>query len=248
MPAIAKAWVVAGNRRNTKFCIAFVVSEFSQTSNPQAAEFDAFCFAHAEVGNQARNISPTVRAYSPFLFLKADPIIFKSNITQITRVTQITHGIFTRCCFFLVALGLNIPAHTISPAERAAEAADTAAIAGVTFSEESLRKYMTAGSNMVTFKRADPTAWQNLRQKTSAANSVEAMAAAADAAPAAKKAITSAGLTSRLFFLMNFSIMQNTAAADAIKKGQPLPKGTSAANVDAVKNHVPEITALMKQL
>lgn len=248
MPAIAKAWVVAGDRRNTKFCIGFVVSEFSQTSNPQAAEFDAFCFAHAEVGNQARNISPTIRAYSPFLFLKADPVIFKSNITQITRVTQITHGIFTRCCFFLFALGLNIPAHTISPAERAAEAADTAAIAGVTLSEESLRKYMTAGSNMVTFKRADPTAWQNLRQKTSAANSVEAMAAAADAAPAAKKAITSAGLTSRLFFLMNFSIMQNTAAADAIKKGQPLPKGTSAANVDAVKNHVPEITALMKQL
>ena len=74
------------------------------------------------------------------------------------------------------------------------------------------------------------------------------MAAAADAAPAAKKAITSAGLTSRLFFLMNFSIMQNTAAADAIKKGQPLPKSISAANVDVVKNHVPEITALMKQL
>jgi len=47
---------------------------------------------------------------------------------------------------------------------------------------------------------------------------------------------------------MNFSIMQNTAAADAIKKGLPLPKGISAANVDVVKNHVPEITALMKQL
>ena len=196
MPAVAKAWVAADDRRNTKFCIGFVVSEFSQTSNPQAAEFDAFCFAHAEVGNQARNISPTIRAYSPFLFLKADPVIFKSNITQITRVTQITHGIFTRCCFFLVALGLNIPAHAISPAERAAEAADTAAIAGVTLSEEFLREYMTAGSNMVTFKKADPTAWQNLRQKTSAANSVDAMAAAADAAPAAKKAITSAGLTS----------------------------------------------------
>jgi len=107
---------------------------------------------------------------------------------------------------------------------------------------------MTAGSNMITFKRADPTAWQNLRQKTSAANSVDAMAAAADAAPAAKKAITSAGLISRQFFLMNFSIMQITAAADAIKKGQPLPKGISAANVDVFKNHVPEITALMKQL
>ena len=179
-------------------------------------------------------------------------MIFKSNITQITRVTQITHGIFTRCCFFLVAIGLIIPAHAISPAERAAktatEAADMTAIAGVTLSEESLRKYLTAGSNMVAFKKADPTAWQNLRQKTSAADSVDAMAAAADAAPAAKKAIASAGLTSRQFFLMNFSIMQNTAAADAIKKGQPLPKDISAANVDVVKNHVPEITALMKQL
>jgi len=29
--------------------------------------------------------------------------------------------------------------------------------------------------------------------------------------------------------------MQNTAAADAIKKGLPLPKGISAANVDVVK-------------
>ncbi|MGQ0428626.1 MAG: hypothetical protein ACT4UQ_01650 [Gammaproteobacteria bacterium] len=77
--------------------------------------------------------------------------------------------------------------------------------------------------------------------------SIAAVVAKLDAMPAARAAITSAGMTTREYIVFSFSIVHNAMASWALSQpGGTLPPGTSQANVDFIKRHAAEIESLPK--
>jgi len=76
--------------------------------------------------------------------------------------------------------------------------------------------------------------------------SFAAAAAKLEAAPGAKAALTSAGMTAYEYIVFSFSLLQNGIAAAMSQPGGKLPPGVSQANVDFCRKHAAEIESLPK--
>ena len=75
--------------------------------------------------------------------------------------------------------------------------------------------------------------------------SLDQMTAKVNAAPGAKAAIQSAGMTTREYVVFTWSLLQTGLAAWAVDQpGGKLPPGTSKANVDFYKKHEADLKQL----
>ncbi len=118
---------------------------------------------------------------------------------------------------------------------------DTQEIQRYVLTEAALAKYKQAARKLATL----PAEATGACDDGDAAQSIAEVAARLDAVPAAKSAITSAGMTTREYVVFSFSLINNGLAAWAVSQpGGKLPPGTSQANVDFYKRHAAELESL----
>lgn len=128
------------------------------------------------------------------------------------------------------ALGLLILAPAASLAQNMGDA-DTREITAYKLTEMSLGKYMQATRNLKGLPLDDC-------DEDSEVKSLSEAVAKIDAAPGAKAAVQSAGMTTREYVVFTYSLMQNGLAAWALEQpGGKLPPGVSQANVDFFRAH-----------
>lgn len=124
---------------------------------------------------------------------------------------------------------------------------DMQVLASYRLTEGTLHKVMQAGRNLAAMAK-DPTVRESMQSQDDQpeAKTIAAMAAQFDAVPPMKKALASAGLTSREYAVFTLSLLQASFAAALMDaKGQyqlkELPKGTPRENVDFVRAHRAEL-------
>ncbi|MGH8203633.1 MAG: hypothetical protein ACREST_03430, partial [Steroidobacteraceae bacterium] len=79
-------------------------------------------------------------------------------------------------------------------------------------------------------------------------DSLAAAAAKIDAAPGAKSAVESAGMTSREYVVFAFALIENAMAAYALEQpGGKLPPGISMENVEFFRKHAGEMEKLASE-
>ncbi len=123
------------------------------------------------------------------------------------------------------------------PSISAAQDADTKEILAYVLTDAGLAKYTAATKKLAALESANPGACD----EDSEASSINEMTAKLNAAPGAKAAIQSSGLSTREYVVLSWSIMQNALAAWAMSAGGTLPAGASKANVDFYRKHEAEI-------
>ena len=122
-------------------------------------------------------------------------------------------------------------------------AAETREIESYVLTEAGLSKYTLATKNLRAHAKELP------KDCDSDANgeSLAKMVARIDAVPAARAAITSAGLTTREYYVFTLSLLHNGLASWALTQpGGKLPAGTSMANVNFVRAHEAALAKLHK--
>ena len=127
---------------------------------------------------------------------------------------------------FLLAGLLCIPALASSDAEE---------IGRYVLTEKGLAKYAAATERLRPLAKqlCDPS-----RGDEEGAKSLSDFVARIDAAPGARAAIESAGMTTREYAVFSLSLLQTGLAAWAVDQpGGQLPPGASKANVDFFKSH-----------
>ncbi|HEU4640947.1 MAG TPA: hypothetical protein VFS44_00740 [Gemmatimonadaceae bacterium] len=139
-----------------------------------------------------------------------------------------------------------IPAR--SHAQKAPDA-DMQALASYRLTESTLHKVMQAGRNLAALAK-DPAARAYMekaqQEDQPEAKTIADMAKQFDGIPPMKKAITSAGLTSREYAMFTMSMLQASLAAAMMDAKGPyklkeLPKGTPPENVAFVRAHKAEL-------
>jgi hypothetical protein len=135
-----------------------------------------------------------------------------------------------------VTIALSVPGFAM------AQDRDLQEIQKYVLTDAGLAKYSEATRKMAMLSGEETGACAD---DDSDSQSIDQVVAKINAAPAAKAAIQSAGLSTREYVVLSFSLLQTGLAAWAVDQpGGKLPPGTSKANVDFYKKH----EADMKQL
>lgn len=135
----------------------------------------------------------------------------------------------------LVAMATLIPGAAVS------QDADTKEVLAYVLTDAGLAKYTAATRKLAALRGADST---NCDEGESDDSSINAQAARLNALPATRAAIQSAGLSTREYVVLSWSILQNGLAAWAVSSGGKLPAGASQANVDFYRQHEAQIQEL----
>ena len=118
---------------------------------------------------------------------------------------------------------------------------DAKEVADYVLTEAALAKYTNAVHKLQALK-------EQLQQdcdREDGPESLNGMAARLDAVPDVKAALRSAGMTSREYLVVSFSVFQNGMAAWALDQpGGTLPSGTKPANVAFYRAHKVELEKL----
>jgi hypothetical protein len=132
------------------------------------------------------------------------------------------------------------------PAFAVAEDRDAQEVMSYTLTEAGLAKYTQATKKLAALPTGAPNACEEEDSDSqSQAQSVDEIAAVLDAAPGAKAAIASAGMTTREYVIFSLSVFHNGMAAWAVSQpGGKLPPGTSKGNVDFYQAHEAELASL----
>jgi hypothetical protein len=143
---------------------------------------------------------------------------------------------FAACLVAAAAALATLPA--------AAQDADSQEVTRYTLTDAGLAKYTKASQNLAALPGGSPGCAQD-DDSDSESNSISELAAKIDAAPGAKAAVQSAGMTSREYIVFSMSLLQSGLAAWAIAQpGGKLPPGVNKANVDFVNSHGPQLDQL----
>ncbi|HEX9705077.1 MAG TPA: hypothetical protein VGA20_07510 [Gemmatimonadales bacterium] len=120
--------------------------------------------------------------------------------------------------------------------------------------ENAYAKYVQASRNMIAAWKADSTAFKDEEEEEDEGDdpTIADLAAQYDGHPATKRAITSAGMTTREFVTFTFSLFQAAAAAWLVKQRQGkldnLPAGTPRENVLFYQQHEAELQRLTEEM
>jgi hypothetical protein len=119
--------------------------------------------------------------------------------------------------------------------------ADTREIRSYVLTEAALGKYVQATRKLSAIRL-------ECSVDDSGVDDLSDAAAKIDAVPGAKRAMRSAGITSREYVVFAFALIENAFAAHALDQpGGKLPPGISMANVDFFRKHADEIAKLGKE-
>jgi hypothetical protein len=130
------------------------------------------------------------------------------------------------------------------PQSLPAQDADTAEVLRYTLTDTALAKYTDATKRLAALPGGGSADCDDDDDEADAKSLAE-MAARLDAAPGAKAAVQSAGMTSREYVLFSLALLHNGLAAWAVSQpGGKLPPGVSKANVDFLKTHDKELKQL----
>jgi hypothetical protein len=147
---------------------------------------------------------------------------------------------FKATCTVTAALALALLAPMAAEAQNLADR-DVKEVADYVLTEAALAKYTNAVHKLHPLK-------EQLQQdcdREDAQESLNGMAARMDAVPAAKEALKDAGMTSREYLVMSFSVFQSGMAAWALDQpGGTLPPGTKPANITFYRAHKAELEKL----
>lgn len=137
----------------------------------------------------------------------------------------------------LVALAV-----TLSPVRFAfAQDADMQEVVRYKLTESGLAKYAQATRQLAALAGGAPVGCDEGTESASLAE----MAAKLDAAPGAKAAVQSAGMSTREYIVFSWSLLHNGMAAwTTSQPGGALPPGVSKANVDFLKAHDAQLKEL----
>lgn len=127
------------------------------------------------------------------------------------------------------------------PGAAASQDADTKEVLAYVLTDAGLAKYTAATRKLAALQGADSTSCD---EEESDDSSINAQAARLNASPGARAAIQSAGLSTREYVVLSWSILQNGLAAWAVRSGGTLPAGASKANVDFYRQHEAQIQEL----
>jgi hypothetical protein len=148
-------------------------------------------------------------------------------------------------------LVVAIAAVSLVPASLCAQS-DEETLARYRLTESAYAKYLQASRNMIAAWKADPAAFKEEEEDEADNPTIADLAAQYDAHPAAKRAITSAGLTSREFVTFTFAMFQAAMAAGVIKemngKLENVPAGTQRDNVLFYQRHEAELQRLTAEM
>lgn len=130
---------------------------------------------------------------------------------------------------------------SLLPGAAAASDADTREVQSYVLTDAALSRYTQATKQLA----AMPAGGSSCEDEDSEAASLTDMVAKLDAVPGARKAIQSAGMTTREYVVFSMSLLHNGLAAWAASQpGGKLPAGTSKANVDFYNRHKAELEKL----
>jgi len=128
----------------------------------------------------------------------------------------------------------------VLPQTGTAQDRDTQEIQRYVLTDAAFAKYKVAAKKLATLPAGGCDEGED-------SESIAVIVAKLDAVPAARAAITSAGMTTREYIVFSFSLVQNALAAWAVSQpGGKLPPGASQANVDFYRRHAAEIESLPK--
>jgi hypothetical protein len=120
-----------------------------------------------------------------------------------------------------------------------AQDADTQEVLRYTLTEAGLAKYVQATKKLMALPGG------GCDEEDTESQSLDDMVANLEAAPGAKAAIQSAGMTPRDYVLFSMSLLHNGMAAWALSQpGGKLPPGASKANVDFINQHNAQLAPL----
>jgi hypothetical protein len=143
---------------------------------------------------------------------------------------------FVACLFAAATTLVTLPA--------AAQDADSQEVMHYTLTDAGLAKYTKASHNLAALAGGPPGCAKD-DDSDSESNSISDLAGKLDAAPGAKAAVQSAGMTSREYIVFSMALLQNGLAAWALTQpGGKLPPGVNKANVDFVNSHGPQLDKL----
>ncbi|HEX5437496.1 MAG TPA: hypothetical protein VFW98_10055 [Gemmatimonadaceae bacterium] len=125
--------------------------------------------------------------------------------------------------------------------------ADMKAMQSYQLTASGLTKYTRAVHNMIQVTKAHPEIAKE--EDGSKANSLADIAAIYDRHPEVKRAITSAGMSSRDFVLFTIVLAQSGAAMSMQQaNGGKLPPGVQPANVEFLKAHEADLLKLEQEM
>jgi hypothetical protein len=142
----------------------------------------------------------------------------------------------SRSFWAVTAIALFIPCVAI------AQDPDTQEVQRYALTDAGLAKYSAATKKLAAL----PGNPAGVCDDDGETGSIAAAAAKLEAAPGAKAALTSAGMTAHEYIVFSFSLLQNGLAAAMSPSGGKLPPGFSQANVDFYRKHAAEIEGLPK--
>lgn len=139
-------------------------------------------------------------------------------------------------------------AFAAGPTSQAAKnKADTDALQQVKISENDIAKFKVAERNLIALKKSDPKVGEKMADTPDNA-SIDELAQSLDSLPVVKRAISTAGLTSRQYVLMTLAIIEAMLASEYVKQGKAVPSDVVTANVAIVNKHQTELGSLFEQL
>jgi hypothetical protein len=143
-----------------------------------------------------------------------------------------------------IALLISLPAAPVaaqgaqSARTKAAVDADMAEISRYRLTETKLNKFVQATRNLVQTAKNNPDMLRNDEGRNMSNATLSQMAAFYDKHPPIKRALNSAGMTSREYVTFMLSMMQSGMAAWAMKQpGAKLPPGISRENIAFMDSH-----------
>lgn len=150
----------------------------------------------------------------------------------------------------LVTAALSFPVHRAA----AQSDHDMQTLANYHLTESGLRKYYAANGNLMKAVMKDTLLADAFGSAMRDGQDIPAMAAEYDRVPAFKRALASAGITSRDYVTFTLSYMQASMTYGLMTQGpeklriKEVPKGTPKENVDFVRTHQALIQQLDKEL
>jgi hypothetical protein len=136
---------------------------------------------------------------------------------------------------------LIVSAALLAPGFVAAQDADTREVQSYVLTDAGLSRYALATKKLAALPRPAGAC----EDGDSGSASLSDMVAKLDAAPGARNAIQSAGMTTREYVVFSMSLLHNGLAAWAASQpGGKLPPGASKANVDFYNQHKAELEKL----
>jgi hypothetical protein len=130
-----------------------------------------------------------------------------------------------------------------TPGIAAASDNDTREISSYMLTEPGLAKFMQATQKLANV----PGACAEQEDDGSNPQSIDQMVAKMNSVPGVRSAIQSAGMTTREYVVFMWAMLHNGMAAWAVSQpGGKLPPGTLQSNIDFVKKHEAEMSAMDK--